>query len=47
MVLLDQVLDALPLLLPAIYGSVYTSIGPVAELEIVNRVIAPDGFSRS
>jgi hypothetical protein len=40
-------LNALALLLPAVYGGVYASIGPVAELEIVNRVIAPDGFPRS
>ncbi|KAF7309247.1 Laccase I [Mycena indigotica] len=25
----------------------YAAIGPVAELEIVNKIIAPDGFSRS
>jgi hypothetical protein len=25
----------------------YASIGPVADLHIVNQVISPDGFSRS
>ncbi|KAN0136672.1 laccase [Lactarius tabidus] len=40
-------LNALALLLPAVYGGVYASIGPVADLEIVNRVIAPDGYQRS
>ncbi len=39
-------LYALALLLPAVYRGVYASIGPSAELEIVNRVIAPDGFTR-
>ncbi|KAI9433619.1 laccase [Lactarius psammicola] len=39
-------LYALSLLLPAVYRGVYASIGPSAELEIVNEVIAPDGFTR-
>jgi hypothetical protein len=39
-------LSALALLLPAIHRGVYASIGPCAELEIVNQAIAPDGFSR-
>lgn len=25
----------------------YASIGPVSDLHIVNKVISPDGFSRS
>ena len=40
-------LSALAFLLPAVYRGVYASIGPCADLEIVNGVIAPDGFSRS
>ena len=39
-------LYALALLLPAIYRGARASIGPRTELEIVNRVIAPDGFTR-
>ncbi|KAH9008346.1 laccase [Lactarius deliciosus] len=39
-------LYALVFLLPAVYRGVYASIGPSAELEIVNRDIAPDGFTR-
>ncbi|KAJ7662046.1 Cupredoxin [Mycena polygramma] len=31
----------------ALSGSFATSIGPIANVPIVNRVIAPDGFSRS
>ena len=33
-------------LLAALSGGVSASIGPVADLQIVNKVIAPDGFSR-
>ncbi|KAH9038745.1 laccase [Lactarius pseudohatsudake] len=39
-------LYTLAFLLPAVYRGVYASIGPSAELEIVNRDIAPDGFTR-
>jgi len=28
-------------------STTHAAIGPVAKLEIVNKVIAPDGFSRS
>ncbi|KAJ7202279.1 yellow laccase [Mycena pura] len=34
-------------LLLSTVSSAYASIGPIAELEIVNKVIAPDGFTRS
>ena len=34
------------LLLATLSGSVSASIGPVADLQIVNEVIAPDGFNR-
>lgn len=37
-------LHALAFLLPAV--CVYASDGPCTDLEIVNRVIAPDGYSR-
>lgn len=39
-------LYALALLLPAVYGGAHASKGPSIELDIVNRVIAPDGFTR-
>ncbi|KAF8259963.1 laccase 1 precursor [Lactarius quietus] len=40
-------LYALALLLPAVHRGVYASIGPIAKLDIVNKVISPDGYTRS
>jgi iron transport multicopper oxidase len=34
------------LALSLLSGSIATSIGPVANLPVVNKVIAPDGFTR-
>jgi hypothetical protein len=34
-------------LFATILASAYAAVGPIAELAIVNRVIAPDGFPRS
>jgi hypothetical protein len=39
-------LRSLALLLAAIVGGVSAAIGPGADLPIVNRNIAPDGFLR-
>jgi len=34
------------LALATISGSVYAAIGPIAQLQIQNAIVAPDGFSR-
>jgi len=31
----------------SLLSTTHAAIGPIAELDIVNKVIAPDGFSRS
>jgi hypothetical protein len=40
-------LHSLAVILAALLGKVSAAIGPTANLQIVNRIIAPDGFRRS
>ena len=40
-------LRTLFVLLPVLSGKVFAAIGPTAVLQIVNDVVAPDGFNRT